>query len=435
MQPSSIKPFTFLLIAQAISIFGSALTAFALGVWVYHEVGLVTIYSLIALANGIPIVLLSPIAGTIVDRVSRKHIILASQIASFIITALLMGLYWSELLQPWHIIALVALNSSFMAFVLPAVSATIPLMVPKEQLTRANGMIALAFGIVQLASPAISGLLYSNAGLNIIFILDLSTFLIGILAIAAATIPQPANTTPQKEHVRQSLLEGLRFVSGSYSLSFTIAFYALVVAILLSMGIMIQPLILTITDSKTMGMIMSFAACGMLVGSAVMIFLNQVNRHMPIILLSTLIAGLGCILTPITHNLFLLAIGGFLIMCCFPVFEANNRALLQRKIDPAMLGRVIGWRNFALGITQCILLLSAGLVADHYFEPGMQEGGALAQSFAWLFGTGKGRGIALFISLLGVAIVVVTALAFLLPSIRQMDRLIADHEEPDTVNI
>ncbi|HEY9032413.1 MAG TPA: MFS transporter, partial [Pseudomonadales bacterium] len=93
MPPTSIKAFTVLLIAQSFSIFGTSLTGFALGVWVYNEVGSATIYSLIALANGIPIVLFSPLAGAIVDRVNRKKIILAAQLAACLITATLMLLY------------------------------------------------------------------------------------------------------------------------------------------------------------------------------------------------------------------------------------------------------------------------------------------------------------------------------------------------------
>lgn len=434
MPPTSIKSFTFILIAQTISIFGSALTAFALGVWVFNEVGSATIYAMIALANGIPLVLLSPFAGTVVDRLNRKLIIVSSQLAACAITALLMLLYWTELLRPWHIIALVALNSAFLAFVLPAVTATIPLMVPKNQLTRANGMMALAFGIVQLASPAISGAMYQQIGLKTIFLFDLATFAVGISAIVITFIPQPHNTVPQRESLLQSLKTGYRFITASYSLSWTIVFYSIVVAILMSMGILIQPMILALTDAQTMGFIMSFAASGMLVGSVLMLFMQNINRHMPIILTATLIAGLGCALTPMVTTPWMLAAGGFFIMCCFPVFDGNNRALLQRKIDPAILGRVIGWRNFALGVTQSLLLLASGMIADAIFEPGMSADGFLTNIFGALYGIGQGRGIAVFISLLGVLIIISAALAWVSAPIRQMDSLMPDHEEPEEHN-
>lgn len=432
MPPTSIKPFTLLLIAQSFSIFGTSLTGFALGVWVYNEVGSVTIYSLIALANGIPIVLLSPLAGAIVDRVNRKKIILAAQIAACLITVALMLLYQADALQPWHIIALVALNSVFLAFVLPTIAATVPLMVPKDQLTRANGMIALAFGIIQLTGPAISGTLYKSLGLETIFLIDLVTFVVGISAVLVTFIPQPHQTETdhhRDESILQSLRAGLRFVIDSNNLAYLLFFYALVVSMLMTMGIMVQPMILAFTDAQTLGLIMSVSASGILFGSALMIFLRHVNRHMPIILTATFAAGLFCTLTPMTTIPWLLAVGGFFIMCCFPVFDANNRALIQRKVAPIMLGRVMGLRNFVLGLSKSVCLLSAGPIADFLFEPAMAKDGALAPLLGHIYGTGQGRGIAVFITLLGVITITLGCLALANRRIRLFDRLVKDHDE------
>jgi len=431
MPPKSIKPFVFILIAQSISIFGSSLTAFALGVWIYQEVGSTTIYALIAFANGMPMVLLSPFAGTLVDRMNRKKVMLVSQLASLCIALLLMGLYWQNALEPWHIIALVALNSFFMAFMMPAISATIPLMVPTGQLTRVNGMIALSLGLIQLTSPALSGTLYHNTGLKPIFVLDIITFCVGLGAILLTVIPQPRTSIQKTERVTQSLRTGFKFIVQSASLSSNIVFYSIIAAVLMSMGILIQPMLLAILDSQTMGFIMSFAGSGIILGSAWMIFMKDVRYHMPIILIATCIAGVACIITPMARTPVMLALGGFLIMCCYPIFEANNRALLQRKIDPAILGRVIGWRNFTMGIAQSIVLLGSGLVVDNFFEPAMAADGQFANIFGYLYGVGKGRGIALFLSLLGVLVLVSVILAGLFTPLRRMDSLMTDHVEPD----
>lgn len=183
-----------------------------------------------------------------------------------------------------------------------------------------------------------------------------------------------------------------------------------------------------------MGFIMSFAGSGIILGSAWMIFMKDVRHHMPIILIATFLAGIACIITPIFKAPILLALGGFLIMCCYPIFEANNRALLQRKIDPAILGRVIGWRNFTMGIAQSIVLLGSGLVVDNYFEPAMAADGPFAELFGYVYGVGKGRGIALFLSLLGVLILLTVAFASFFKPLRRMDNLMADHIEPALEN-
>lgn len=431
MPPKSIKSFFLILIAQSIAIWGSSLTAFGLGIWLYEQVGSVTIYALIAFANALPIVLLSPFAGTVVDRFNRKKVILASQAASTLVVLLLTYLFWQDSLSPWHIIALIALNSLFVAFVLPAVSATVPLMVPKNQLTRANGMIALAFGLIQLTSPAIAGSAYHHFGLKPILLFNLCTFLLGFAAIIITYIPQPHTEVQKGEKLTESLRLGFNFIIQSKCISYNIIFYSLVAAILISMSIMVQPMLLALTDAQTMGAIMSFAGSGLIAGSLFMILLKDVQKHMPIVLIAAFIAGLACFLTPIATTPWVITLGGFILMCSYPLFETNNRAILQRKIDPAMLGRVIGWRNFFLGITQAILLISAGLLADRIVEPGMQINGTLTPFFSELYGVGKGRGIAVCLSLLGVGIMLVAIIAYLTPSIRNMDDLMLDHEEPD----
>lgn len=271
MPPKSIKSFFLILIAQSIAIWGSSLTAFGLGIWLYEQVGSVTIYALIAFANALPIVLLSPFAGTVVDRFNRKKVILASQAASTLVVLLLTYLFWQDSLSPWHIIALIALNSLFVAFVLPAVSATVPLMVPKNQLTRANGMIALAFGLIQLTSPAIAGSAYHHFGLKPILLFNLCTFLLGFAAIIITYIPQPHTEVQKGEKLTESLRLGFNFIIQFKCISYNIIFYSLVAAILISMSIMVQPMLLALTDAQTMGAIMSFAGSGLIAGSLFMI--------------------------------------------------------------------------------------------------------------------------------------------------------------------
>lgn len=433
MPSYSMKSFTMLLVAQSISMFGTSLTGFALGVWVFEQVGSTTIYVMIALANAIPLVLLSPLAGAIVDRINRKLVILGSQIASFMVTAVLILLFSMDMLQPWHIIALVALNSVFLAFVLPAITATIPLMVPKEKLIQANGMIALATGVIQLASPAISGSLYHSVGLDTIFIIDLCTYVITLLTIVFTFIPQPCPLETAKNKSASLFLflkEGWIFLQAHKGLEHAMLFYSITVSLLLGMSIMIQPMILAFSTPQTLGYIMSTAGVGMLFGSLIMIALNNINRHMPMILVATLIAGLIASVAPLSTSPWVLAMCGFLILSCFPVYDANNRALLQRKVDANMIGRIIGLRNFALGIGNGVVLIGSGLLSDYVLTPAMQHNTTMQALFTPLYGEEAGRGIAITISLLGLCTIAIGLAATFTKRIRQLDVDMPDVETP-----
>ncbi len=428
-----------LLIGQAISLFGSSLTGFALGIWAYEQVGSATIYTIIALANIVPVVLLSPLAGAVADRYNRKTIVLFAQLGAIAITAILTTLYWYKMLTPWHIIALVTLNSICNAFILPTISATIPLMVSKHKLTKANGMIALAFGLIELATPAIAGTLYGQGGMQTLFLLDLATFSIGIGALWITRIPQPQQQASYKaEHADDneeepmslfaSIAEGVRYLADQPALIVLVGFFSIMAGLLISAAIMVQPMLLGFAKPEHMGQIMSFAATGMILGAAVMIALSKVNRHMPIILIAGGILGLGCLLVPITTTPWIVAAGGFVIMASFPVIDANVRSIYQRKVDPSKLGRVIGLRNFVLGLTQCVMLLAVGPLADSFYEPAMQADGWMAPLLGDIYGTGQGRGIAVLVSSIGALMLVAVCLASLSRNIRRVDVLLPDVE-------
>lgn len=435
--PTSMRPFNVLLLGQAVSLFGSVLTGFALAIWAFKQSdSSVFIYAAIAIANSLPIFLLGPIAGAAADRWNRKAIIITSQIAAISITLALTLLYQFELLQVWHVIALVALNSIFTAFVLPTVTATVPLMVPKGLLTRANGLIALAFGVIELLSPAISGFLYENFGLKNIFLIDLATFLFGLAAIIITHIPQPPKVDAAGHNIKQqnfwqTLILGWQYIRHEMRFFWLMVFFSMLASAIRVIGLMVQPMLLGFTDVQTMGMVMSIAGSGMLFGSLLLIPFKDLQKNMPVIYISSLIIAIGCILTPMTKNLYWLAAGGFILMACFPILDSNYRVLFQRKVDPAMLGRIIGFRNFVMGIFQTFAVISSAWAADKFLEPFMKEASTKNASLVAIYETGQGRGIAVLISLIGVSLLLIIIGFLCYKPVRNVDTELADNEIPE----
>ena len=178
-----------------------------------------------------------------------------------------------------------------------------------------------------------------------------------------------------------------------------------------------------------MGAIMSFAGLGVLLGSLAMIALKNIHRHMSIIFIETSLLAIAFMITPTLTVAWQISVGGFIIMALFPVIDANCRSLFQRKIDGNMLGRIIGLRNFIMGVMQCLILLMGSLLADKVFEPAMQVDGVWADGLlAMIFQTGQGRGVAVMVSLLGVMLLSYVILAELNRSTRLADDILADAE-------
>ena len=148
-----MRTFTIIWLGQLVSLTGSGLTGFALGVWVFQRTGSVTQFALIALFTILPGLPLSPIAGALVDRWSRRWVMMLSDAGSGISTLAIALLFVTGKLEIWHIYVATAASSACSAFQWPAYAASVAMLVPKRQLGRANGMVQVSQAVSQAGSP------------------------------------------------------------------------------------------------------------------------------------------------------------------------------------------------------------------------------------------------------------------------------------------
>src|SRR5215204_332273 len=137
--------FSLIWLGQVISLVGSGLTEFGLGVWVFQRTGAATDYALIALCISLPHVLVAPLAGTVVDRADRRLVMLLSDCGAALGTLVVALLAWRGSLEPWHVYAAVLATSTFAAVQYPAYAALLTHLVPPKRLSPANGMVEMAW--------------------------------------------------------------------------------------------------------------------------------------------------------------------------------------------------------------------------------------------------------------------------------------------------
>ena len=164
LSPSSgLRAFLIIWIGQLVSLIGSQLTGFALGVWVYDQTRSVLMLALTQIAMGAPFVLLSPLAGVFVDRWSRRTAMVVSDLGAGLAVLAVAVLYLTHQLQPWMVIPINFRMATFNSLMWPSFTATVTLLVPKEHYGRANGFIQLGEALPQVAGPAIAGALYVSS--------------------------------------------------------------------------------------------------------------------------------------------------------------------------------------------------------------------------------------------------------------------------------
>jgi len=186
-----MRTFSIIWSGQLISLIGSSLTGFALGVWVFEQTGSATQFALIEVCTAIPGILLSPIAGALVDRYNRRWMMILSDAGSGLCTLTIFILLQGGRLEIWHIYLLTGLSSAFSAFQWPAYSAAITLIVPRQHFGRASGMVQVGHAISQIISPILAGVLFVSIGLQGVILVDFVTFGFAVLSLLFIHIPTP----------------------------------------------------------------------------------------------------------------------------------------------------------------------------------------------------------------------------------------------------
>ena len=406
---------TFLIVwgGQLVSVVGSGLTSFGLGIWVLQETGSVTAFALTTLFITLPAILLAPAAGAYVDRTDRRLVMLGADLVAGLGTAGIAVVWWWGMLEVWHIYAAAALTSAARAFQEPAYMASIPMLVRAERLSRSNGMVMLAEAIGTLISPALAGLLLVTVGVGGIIAIDVSTFLIAVVTLAAVRFPTAGGGTEALEGagLLAQAREGwdvLRSMRGMVSL---LVLFAAVNFVLSLVTVLYVPLLLAFTSEQVLGLVVSVAGVGMLIGSIATSAWEGPSSKLHGISASLAGVGVGVFIAGLAPSTVLVGVAAFVVMGSVPLANTSAQTLFQRKIPPDLQGRAFSVRRVFSQSATPLSYVIAGPLIDRVFDPLLADGGPLASSVGQFIGTGDGRGIALLFLIIGVVMVGLAAFA------------------------
>lgn len=425
---SGARAFYAITFGQFVSLVGSGMTRFGLGIWVLRETGDTTAYSALLFFAILPVGLGSLFTGTLVDILNRRIVMLAGNTVASLSTLVAALLFFTGTLEIWHLYLVLTVNGLANAFVIPSMEASVPLLVRRENLGRASGLTQMVTSLEVIVAPAIAGVLVVTAGLGIIFIVDFVTFGASVLAIALSAIPQPP---PDPERERANLLGefvfGLRYIAERPPFVFLMVFTAITMYLMPGIGYALSiPLALIIGDERVAGLIQSSFGMGALISGILLTAWGGPKRRMNGILVSGGLAGLASIVVGLRESILLMGLGVFLIGVTFMFMFGLNRVIWQVKAAPDVLGRIFSLR-VALGMGAMSLgVLSGGPLAQHVFEPLMADGGALASSVGQILGEGEGRGMALMYALTGLILIALVVASALTRSLRLLEDILPD---------
>jgi DHA3 family macrolide efflux protein-like MFS transporter len=417
---------------QLISLIGSQLTGFALGVWVYEQTKSVSLLALVQVAQQAPFIILSPIAGVFADRWNRRTAMIISDLGAGLAVLAAGILYVTGHLQPWMTIPIVLVMSTFHTLMWPAFTASVTLLVPKKHYGRANGFVQLGEALPQIAGPALAGALYVAIHIGNMALIDFATYVISVLLLLLfVRIPNPPTTTEGKESkgsVWKEMRFGWDYIVKRKGLLALLIFFLVTNLLSGFMGPLIVPLILDNWDAATLGYISTLMGVGMLVGTLAMSAWGGGKRKVYTLMGASILSSVFVSIVGLRASLPLIAVCGIGIMLFGPFMNACSQAIWQAKVAPDIQGRVFAVRRTIAWSAGLISPLMAAPLADYVFKPAMKAGGVLAPILGPIFGVGESRGVGVMISLVGILTLMVTIIAWLIPAIRRVELDLPDHE-------
>ncbi|MBI5826095.1 MAG: MFS transporter [Chloroflexi bacterium] len=426
--------FTIVWLGQIISVLASAMSQFGLTIFMFQKTESATALGLMQVFFITPFLLISPIAGVMVDRHNRKLMMMVSDLGAGLATVLILIFQWLGILEFWHLYFASIIYGLGMAFQWPAYSAAITTLVPKEQYGRANGMMSLIEAGPGVIAPLLAGALLPIIGLTGILFFDVVTFLLAIGALMIVHIPQPPRTEEGEQgkgsiwkeaaygfkyiFARPSLL-GLQMIFFVGNLFFGMAFTLLAPMVLSRTG----------NDTLILGSVQTAGAIGGVIGGIVMSAWGGFKRRVHGVLGGWAISGIGLTIIGLNGGLPIWIVGIIIAALVSPLVNASNQAIWQSKVAPDVQGRVFSARRLIAWFTNPISPIIAGTLADFVLEPQMRVTSSLSETFGWLVGTDPGAGMSLLIFFCGFGGILAGLAGYFIPAIHNAETILPDHDQ------
>ncbi len=432
-RPTGMFGFTVVWLGQIVSVLATNMSAFALTIWVFQKTGSVTALAWVQVFFITPLLVISPLAGVMVDRHNRKLMMMMSDLAAGLATIAVLVLQAFGVLEVWHLYAAAVFQGLGNAFQWPAYSAAISTMVSKEQYGRANGMMSLIEMGPGILAPLLAGALLPIIGLTGILSLDVLTFVLAILVLLFVHIPQPPRTEEGAQGQGSILKEavfGFRYIFARPSLlglQLVFLFGNLCTGIAFTV---LAPMILSRTgnDSVSLGLVQSAGAIGGVVGGVVMSAWGGFKRRVHGVLAGWIVSSFFFALVGLGTSLPLWIAASVLSTILFPLINGSNQAIWQAKVAPDVQGRVFSARRLIAWLPNPIAPLIAGALADYVLEPAMRAPSELSSSLGWLVPPGPGAGMGLLIVFGSLGGVLAGLMGYFFQPIRQAEDILPDHD-------
>jgi DHA3 family macrolide efflux protein-like MFS transporter len=366
----TLKSYMYFWFGQLFSLLGSLVVFFAISVWIADETRSPLLLSLASFINLVPLLIITPFAGVISDRLNRKAIILVVDSLQAYLTVLLTIIFILDSAEIWIVFIFLGLRSTCQAFHNPTVMAILPSMVPQDKLGRVNGIRYLFLGIIQFIGPAVGATLLFFAEIKYLLWIDVITFFIALVPLIALKLPQLQiiNNPSQQNSFVKDFKEGFKVMRNVPGL-----LIIMLIAMLLTM--LTQPLMTLSTfyikyihggNNFTLAIIQMIMQGGMILGALIPFFKKRWKNKMRILFIGMIVINIGYIMHAIAPIGFfpLISAGAFVMGFIMPVINIIVMTVVQITVPHDKMGRVSSILNTLMMIGSPLGAILAGTLSE-----------------------------------------------------------------------
>ena len=401
---SELKTFLILWATQSLSQLGSAMTGFALTLWLYQKTGSALQTALLAICSYAPYVVLSIFAGALSDRWDKKKTMLACDTFAACCTLGILFLLKTDLLRPAHLYMLNAVTGLMNTVQQPASEVAMTLITPKKHYQKTSGLTYFSNSLVTILNPVLATAVFAFAGMDGVILCDLATFVLAFVVLALfIKIPQQRTAETKRKSILRESRAGLAYLRENGMVLNLILFLAGVNLVASAFDAVLPAMILPrkTGSEAVLGMVTSCAGIASLIGSVIVTLLPKPKNRIRVIYLTMLFSlGTENFVIAFTESPVVWCMAQFLGWVVVPIMGASLNVVLRSTIPVEMQGRVYACRNTLQFFTIPIGFFLGGFLVDEVCEP------IMARNIPWLtglFGSGKGSGAAMVMFLLGIA--------------------------------
>jgi DHA3 family macrolide efflux protein-like MFS transporter len=394
------KKFAIIWTGQLFSTLSSAVVGYSVIFWLSIRTGSAEVLAYATIAALMPQLLLGLFTGVLVDRWDRKRIMIVADIFIAVCSAVIAVLFYLDRVSLVHIYVLLALRSFGSAFHVPALQASVPLLVPESELMRIAGVNQVIYSVSSIAGPALAALLINAFTMTYVLLFDVAGAFIAVTSLLLVHIPNPKKQEDtHAPGIFREMKAGLKEIYGKPGLLWLFVFVILATLFIMPVSVLFPLMTLNHFSGGTFQMSLVEVAWGggMLLGGAFIGILKP--RISKIVLINTMYLWLGF---TFTLSGFLPS-EGFLFFVLFTfiggvsgaVYSGAFTVVMQTTVEPSALGRVFSIYGSVTLLPAMIGLLQTGFIADRI-------------------------GITNAFVISGLAIVFIGVVSFFVPAIRHM---------------